>query len=488
MDRESASSDKTFSLLRNASFVVLSELLKPFLSFFFIVFLARSVGVEGVGDYTVILTYVSLFEVLATLGLASLIVRQVAVAPEEAGKYLRGVLHIGVVSSLICSVVLLIVLGYLEYPEIITVGIQILCASLIFVVLAQLMQALLEGMQYMGLRSILVAAEVVLRVILGILALWSGYGVLGVVWAIVLTRLLIFGVTLLVLTRAFPVTVTSELDLPFLYDLLRQGVTFLSIILVSIAYWSLDVLMLSAMKGSSDVGIYSSAFRIMDILKNLSFGYIVALFPVMSQSYVQSKSSFAHSCAMSIKYLFIVTFPAALGIAVLSERIIALVYGPDFIAAAITLKILIWTACFFPVMLVFSRALMASGNQKADLWANVFALVVNVLLNLLLIPKYGYIGAAAATVLSIILFLLIQYLAVFYLVIKVDLIPHLVKPFVAGVLMSGFVYICKDYNLVVAIVVPAIAYFGFLVLFRTFTPSELLLLRYVLGRAIGRRP
>jgi O-antigen/teichoic acid export membrane protein len=231
--------------------------------------------------------------------------------------------------------------------------------------------------------------------------------------------------------------------------------------------------MLSKMKGAIDTGYYSAAYRFMEVLKGLSYGYIAALFPIISSAFATSKDSFKRRCVLSVKYLFILTFPIAIGMTILSRNIILLVYGKEFLNSAGVMQILIWTICFFPIALVFARALVASKNQRFDLICNVLALVFNVSLNLLLIPRFGCVGAAMATLISICFFMFIQYLFVTKILFRIELLNILIKPFLAACAMGILTLLLRNTNLFFVIFLSAGFYVFLLIKIKTFSMEEI---------------
>ncbi|MDP2750367.1 MAG: polysaccharide biosynthesis C-terminal domain-containing protein, partial [Nanoarchaeota archaeon] len=100
------------------------------------------------------------------------------------------------------------------------------------------------------------------------------------------------------------------------------------------------------------------------------------------------------------RYMLLLAFPLALGTTLLSERIIQLVYGADYISSAVALSLLIWTTLFVFIGLINAAALIASGQQRFLAKLSLGLLVINAILNFFLIPEYGFIGASFASMLA----------------------------------------------------------------------------------------
>jgi O-antigen/teichoic acid export membrane protein len=231
------------------------------------------------------------------------------------------------------------------------------------------------------------------------------------------------------------------------------------------------------MQGMKDVGSYSAAYRLMEILKSFSYSYVAALFPLISSSYAVSHGLFRHQVMMSIRYLFLLSLPVCIGTTILADDLIVMIYGQAFASSGACLQILIWTLCLFPLTLVFARALVASHRQSKDLIANIVGVAFIVSLNYFLIPSYGFIGAAVATLFSIGLFMLVEFAFFRGVVPRANPLPYIWKPLCAGLLMGAFTFSLRDLNMFLLIGLSAGIYAGGLVLLRTFSAEEMDTLR-----------
>jgi len=458
-------------LLKNTIYLTLAEVSAPLISVLLVVYISRLLGTEGLGEYSTITAFLFFFEKLAQLGLHHLIVRDVAANKSQAGVFLTTAIVIGVASSLLALGVLYVILQVMAYPASINAGIGLLSLSLVFFVLTDYAQSFLEGMQRMELRSLATILEAVFRVGLGILAISLGYGLIGLIGALLLTRVLICALYFFMLFRA-GIRPAKQFDRRLALTLVKQTVTFLLTSVITTTYWKIDVIMLSKMKGTDQAGYYSAAYRLMEILKGLSYSYISALFPLLASSFAASRESFQRKCALSIRYLFMLTFPISLGVTVLADPIIALIYGREFAASATMLRGLIWTICLFPLAMIYARALVASKNQRLDLACNAIAMLMNVGLNLALIPRYSQLGAVIATLISIVVFLLAQQYFVSRLLFTIPLSSALLKTLFAGAFMGAFTYVLREQNLFLVIAASGVVYLGLLLLMNTFSAEE----------------
>lgn len=439
------------------------------------------------GAFALTIAYVYVFETIATGGLPPVIVRGVSTDERSAGTYLKASLLLGLLLSAGAQALLLASLWFMDYSEEVEEPIRLLGWSIGFMVLTQYIQAVFEGYQRMFFRSALSLFEIAARTAAGVAALAMGWGITGVIQGFVLVRALMFLLAISVAVWALPLKLDRSFEWSRCASLLREAGPFFFTTIIAALYWHVDILMLSRWGTIETVGSYNAAFRLMAILKGLTYTYLIALLPVVSESFIRSTAAFRKDCESSLKYLVLVTLPAAAGTTILAEPIIERIYGAEFSDAALVLGILIWTVCFFPVALVFSRALIASHNQRLDLYCNVVGLLINVALNAMLLPRFGAVGAAIATLTSILLFMCMQHFAVSKAVFQVSLSRFFLKPALATIPLVAVALCFRDAPLWLSIPSGAAAYGGAILLVGGLSKQELAMAQAALRHGLARK-
>lgn len=240
--------------------------------------------------------------------------------------------------------------------------------------------------------------------------------------------------------------------------------------------------MLSVLKGDAAVGIYNAAYVPLLALGVIPTVFISALYPVMSRYFVSSKDSLETFTGLSSKYMAIIGFPIAIGCFVLADKFIALFYADQFSASIIAFQIL---AFFIPLRFVSSitGTLLTSINRQNLRAVSVgLSALFNIVLNAALIPYLSYIGASIATVLSevFLYFVFVYFITKHYK--KLELHKHFIKPLVAALMMGGFLFYFKDFNLFLLIILAGLVYFAILLLLRTFTQEDKDIFKQVVKR------
>jgi len=159
-----------------------------------------------------------------------------------------------------------------------------------------------------------------------------------------------------------------------------------------------DIFMLAAMKSDYEVGIYSAAYRFLDLAATLAIILMNPILPIFSKDAESDRRTLHDTFALTIESVAMMTLPVAVITPYVSIQVISVFFGEAFQASAQVLNILSYVGVLVFVS-IFSMALcVAIGVVHFGWWNAALAAVVNVILNYYLIPRYSYIGSAYATV------------------------------------------------------------------------------------------
>ena len=458
-------------LLRNTFFLSVAQIINPILSMFLILVLSRKLGPEGLGIYTTVLTLFTFFSLFSALGLNSYIVREISSTRSKAEKIFLNSFYLGTISSLVFCILMVFTAFILGYSSILLNASIIMATALFFATISIFTQSMLQAFERMEYCSTILIVETIIKVVGGIGVVLAGYQIFHVICIVVLAHVISMFLGMYFVNKHL-----FKLRIHFEHDLLRKMIKeipiFFMLSVVVMVYWQIDILMLSKMKGMVDVGYYSAAYRFLTIGIGLTNCYIAAIFPVISRFYVESKNNFQQSCVSSIKYLSITIIPVAVITTYLSKDIIRLFYGDEFIVSAQTLQILIWTLVLFPAANILGNGLVASHQQKIDLLISVLSACFNIVLNLILIPKYSHVGAGIATLLALTFFVILQQIFVRRVLFKMNYSRMIVKSYISGAVMALFIFIFKDNNHLLISLFALLVYVFFLFIIRSFSQEE----------------
>ncbi len=197
------------------------------------------------------------------------------------------------------------------------------------------------------------------------------------------------------------------------------------------------------MVGNEAVGIYNAAYRLIYVFLFIPNLFITALFPVMSRHFESAKELLKLEYQKSFKYLFVVAIFILIYGFVFADEIILLIYGEKFVLSIIALQTLIWAIPIIFLNALFTNMMNAMNKQRLVTVVVGSNALFNVVLTLILIPNFSFVGASIATVLTegLGFSLLFYYISRHYF--KVSLNYYILKPILSGIVLGIFVYIIK---------------------------------------------
>jgi O-antigen/teichoic acid export membrane protein len=444
--------------------------------------LARYLGVTGFGLLSTAIAFTSVFTPFTSLGLSTLATREVARDKSLASKYLGNliIIEISLASGTFCLIALAAYV--LRYPQetitlIYVLALSVVCGGFTGVFYS-LFQAF-ERMEYQSLGLILSTGATFAVVMWGITAR------LGVVWfafAYLVGSLAVAIYSLTVYSTKFSLP-HIEVDLKFWRRILPEALPFALTGLFTTIYFYIDSVLLSVMRGAEAVGLYNAPYRLIMVLLFIPTVISTAVFPAMSRFHATANDSFRLIYKRYFKYMAIVSVPLGIGTTLLAGQIITLIFGVAYGNSAIALQILIWATVFIFLTAAFLRLFETSNRQMIVTKIAAVGLVENVTLDVILIPRFSYVGASiatAATELTVLLLCVFVSSRITYPLSKKDA-AGLVKIGAASVLM-GLLIVCLG-NLNLLSVFPAVLlYFTVLYLIRVVDKEDLAMFRSILRR------
>ncbi|MBI4516764.1 MAG: flippase [Deltaproteobacteria bacterium] len=463
-------------VVKNTAVLLALRVGMPMLSVALVLAVSRTLGAEGLGRYTLAFTFLYFCDTIAPLGLRALITREGARNGAVLKSMLANSLTLGTASGLLSAglmATLGLVLGYDTATQRVVLLLSLAVLPSPLMAFFEATFVALERMEYV---AAMLLAEVIVRVGLGGALLLAGYGLEGVMLAAVAGRLLAcFGASRLVERAGIPVR--WGLDPVLLRQLVREAPTFLMISVFATLYWRIDAFMLSQLRGVEDVGYYGAAWRLLEFAIIIPQSFCLSLYPQMASAAAQGAAALDWLGRAAARYLFAASLPAAVCVTLLAEPILTLLYGESFHAAAGALIVLMWSVVPYGWIRYHAYVLVAANHQRVDLALNGLASLCNIALNFGLIPAYGALGAALATLISLWLYASLQYL---YLQQRLPgyaapLRPD-AAPLLAAALTGVFVWTVRQPHAVVALTAAPFVYAVTLLGTGFFTSAELRLL------------
>lgn len=460
---------KTF---RNTILLSAFEVVNPLLSLALVGTITRRLGAEGLGSYNLVLSYFFIAHAFTSLGLSPLVTREIARQRSSAGRVFATASMLGIPVSLLVAGILIAAVRFGGYGPNITYAALLASAALVPSIIYLHAESVFIAMERVDVMVVVAVLENILRVVAGLLLLLNGFGVIALVGSFAACRAIAtIGMLAYIHRTCGPVRL--GIDRNVWKGLIQSIPVFGGILLTSTLYQSIDVLILSRLGSIEAVGFYTAAYRLMTIAMVVPKSFNTTIYPVLSRLFRESSHNFNRANSLSLRYLLLLLLPVAVSIDGIADSLVPLLFGPAMAPAAGALRILIWTLVPYGIARVLASLLVASDRQRFDLAVNGIALVANVGLNLVLIPRYGFIGCAWANLLSMLVFLGMQCYFLRREILGVIKNAAIVRPLLVTGALWGWFQLSAPLNLVIRLAGGGALFVLLVVLLRAVPLSEL---------------
>ena len=444
-------------IIKNTIVLFLGSAIGNLLSFFLIVIIARYLGPVGVGQYSFIFAFAYLIILLGHPGLEYLIVKEVPGNSRLMPQYGANILCMKIIFATVAVSVTVFFSLFVDKSALVIHSLLIVCIIYGINVVGSAFAGVLHANQRMDLTSLAEVAERGIGLILGVIFLYLTRSLLYLVLALLFSRLIRevlyflfsrkyftpkFGFAFGLWKKLFLKSLPFSLSMAFLY-----------------IYYRIDTVMLSLMVNDQVTGWYNAAYRLIDVVNYIPFLIVTAILPPMARSSKKDHELLIDIFNRSLRYLVLLSIPIGVGIFWLSPRIILFVYGGGFGNAALALRILIWAEVIVFVNYLCGHLLNVIDRQRVFTTIIGITAGFNIILNFILIPKYTYMGAGIATLVSEVLIFFLMYHFVGKYFIKVKIWAVVWRPILASLVMAIVILIVDSLPLWYVIPTGAMTYF-----------------------------
>lgn len=396
-----------------------SRAVSVLLSLLSVSLLTRYLGTDGYGNYTLVLTYLSFFSLFSDVGSNVTLVREFArqktISLTTKATYLNWKLILLVFSTILT----LIALPFFPYSNFLKVAILIGTIAIVVGNFISFGTSVLQSKLRLDLVAVIDLITKVVTVAAIIYFIYIKAGFYSIIWSIFLGNLIGLVATLYLIRDyiVLKIYIDRELSRKLFKIALPLGITSL----LSLLYFKIDTLMLSVMKTSYDVGIYGLASNILENILMVWGLFMASVFPLLSRYH--GTGDFAKYKDLLKKTLYILILMSVVIIVcgnVFDYLIMRILGGSKFFASMLPFKIFLFGIPFFFLNNVFYNTIVSFGKTKHLILPLIVSLIVNVMLNLYVIPRYGYVGASYTTVITEII-ASITYIAILFTKFKKEL-------------------------------------------------------------------
>ena len=453
----------------NSLFILGARVVSRVVSLVVVIYLANGLGDIGYGRYATLIAYLALVSVIADLGFNPLYTREAARSPKQLGDYLGTLLMFKIALAVAATVILAIALSFgAGLSSLILPGAALLVAT----AYANLLRNTFYAVGRAEFDAIAIIAEIAIQGVLIIFGakahapvaffVWAYAGsfVFTIVYALVVIRVfslgrIRFGLDLKLVRRWFP------LALPFAFTFFLTNL-----------YFRADVPILQHYRSFAEVGWYTFAYKPFEALQFVPLAIQAVVYPLLGVYFVRDTSRLKVAYARFFKVLVLLGWPLTVGTFVLVHpigRLFSL-----FSKSEASLRILAFAIVFLFANSAFYAMLNATNRQHMNAWATGLAAAINIVLNLILIPFYGYLAASATTVITEASLCVFGWWFVqrHRAELRLPVIGVTWRILLAGVLMGVVLYPLARFPIYVSLPVGSLAYLVAIYVLRAIDPEE----------------
>ncbi len=460
-------------IAKNTGVLFIAQIVSYILGFVYVIYVARYLGAEGFGILSLALAFTGIFGVLADLGLSRLIIRESSRDKSLVSKYLGNSLSMKLILAVFTLLVVAFVLNILNYPSNIINVVYIITLASIFTSFSQLFYSIFQIDEKMEYQSVGLILNSVLLLVSALLGIFYGLEVIGFAILYLISSIIVLVYNFVMCTWKF-ILPKIEFDFSFWKSTIKEAFFFGLADVFIVIYFNIDSIMLSILVGEAVVGWYNAAYRLIFVLMFIPTVIAVSIFPLMSKHFESAKETLKMEYEKLFKYLLVISIFIFVYGLLFADKIILIIYGNGYLPSIIAFQVLI---CVIPVIFLtylFGNLLAAINKQRLVTIVASANAVLNVLLNLILIPKYSFIGASVVTVFteSVGFIIMFSYISRYFF--RISMMQNIVKPIFSGIILALFIYFLKiELNWILIGISGIVVYILMLYLLRIITREDI---------------
>ena len=447
------------NIAKNTSYFTLALVIQKLISLTYFTLYARVLGPADLGKYYLAISLTSIFAIFIDIGLSNVLTREVAKYPDKASNWLGTVLAIKIPLAIITTLAVVLFVNILGYPLLTKELVYISIISMVLDSFTVTFFAVSRGFHNLKFESVSSVIVQSIILVVSLMVFHYGGGVRWLMFSLVLASSFNFCYSLFVLWRYWRLPVRPLWRRTWIKKAILLATPFAGYGIFQRAYIYLDTVLLSKISGDVATGIYQIPFKIINALQFLPMPFIASLYPALSLYWQENREQLSITFNRAMHYSAIISLPLTIGGWVVAEPLVA-IFSSSYTGAVWPLRLCLIALPFMFLGYPIGSLLNACDEQRANTRNMFIVLITSVVMNLLLIPPLGAVGASITVVITNGLLVLLG------LISAKKIAPHLwrwLKQFgqtiLASLIMGVIVWLLRPYcNVFVVIIIGALVY------------------------------
>lgn len=483
-------SNQRRTVIKNASAMLVSQVVTWTLTLVFSIVLRRYLGPEGSGHIVIAQSIWLITGVFIGFGMDMLLTKEIARDHGRAASLLGTSYLLRVLFYMLGSVAVLAYSLAMGYSRETIIMIQVVGLSTLFMQLANASKATHQGLETMEYISISDIASKMANTLLGVAVLFLGFRELAVAVVLACSTLVLFVMQFYFLRRRHGLL--PRFERAQVGWMLRSSLPYMATVFGMVAYSELSVITISMQVSTGEVGWYGAANQIFGTLLFGAVVYNTVTFPSMARAHTTRPESMPALLRRNLELILLISIPIGLGVFAIGDKLMVLLFGEAFAPSGLILQVMGFVIIFMYLNVLFGQYFNSIDRQHVWTTVVIVSALMIVPLNFVLVPwcrqvfGVGALGGAFSFLITEIG----QFVAGWLLVPRGTLswksLVYMAQVSLAGALMVACVWLVRDQFIVVPIVVGALAYPALALLLRAVSKDDIDLVRQS-GRGLFAR-
>lgn len=474
---------------RNILWLSVSRVVSLVLLFLAYTQLFRYLGPYNSGQFQFVLSYVTLFGVIIDFGIQQYIIKKISEDRLQAKKYFHNFLAVEFVLAAVVYVVMISIAYINGYEAIVLQAILVAGLGMALHGLSYPFLAVITAFYDLKKAAFLNFLGSMVNVSIIFITIWVGGNIV-----MLTTQQFIFASLACILYYQFVKKYIGQpevlvglrtLDWQLVKTIFKAALPFALLVGFSTVYNRIDIVLITNYLGYAQTGLYTAAYKFFDLLAFFPAVVSHALYPLFTTLMAEGKRhELREILEKYLRFMIAIALPLAVGGMIMAKPIVTLLAGEQFAEAAPVLAVLVWAPAVLFVYIVMNSIVISQLTKFAMIitGANV---IVNIIGNIILLPRVGIVGAAVMTVVSEAL----QGAFYFYFVRKritdFRFFSLIWKPIIAAFVMGIAIWQIRYLNLFLVVIAGSIVYGVMLLILRFFKRDDVAFAYSLFGRSFA---
>ncbi|TAN62261.1 hypothetical protein EPN18_05075 [bacterium] len=471
------------SIFKNSVLVLFAKVANAIFAFLTTIVVARYLGIEEYGNYIFIITVVTFIIMFADFGNFQILVRELSKSKDNMAGIVGTVFLLRFIVSAALLSIIFFIINYSNIDPLAKKCIYLVIIPTLFFALNTIFVAVFTAHNRFGFDALMQILSKAGEFFAIIFIVIFKFGFVALFGGIAIVYMLNGFIGLFIYLKNYGVPVIKY-DLDFWKFIIAESLPLIMVTFFTIGMVRVDIFVLQYFKDAKEIALFNTAHTFIYTLMIIPQSFVSVMYPVLCRlgERDNDRSVFAFGYKKAFKILYIVSLPLSIILINQSDKIMQIVFGPKFSASAVALKLMGLAVIFLFLGFLNSFSLVSLRKQKLILASTVAAFLLNFAFDLLLIPKYGYIGASIASGIGYFAFFAFSFYFVRKNLGQLNLSHTIIRPFLGAICMIAFLTYFHNASLFIVIPFSVTIYALGLVASGVFLDEDVKLMKSVIFR------